>query len=56
LPLVVDGKTSAEIAQILFLSPKTVESYRSRMMAKLGVEDLPALIRLAIQEGLLPKS
>jgi DNA-binding NarL/FixJ family response regulator len=32
LPLVVEGKTSAEIAQTLYLSPKTVESYRSRMM------------------------
>ena len=52
-PLVVEGKTSAEIAQILFLSPKTVESYRSRMMHKLGVTDLSSLIRFAIQEGLL---
>jgi DNA-binding NarL/FixJ family response regulator len=56
LPLVVEGKTSAEIAQVLFLSPKTVESYRSRMMNKLGVENLPSLIKLAIEEGLLPKS
>jgi DNA-binding NarL/FixJ family response regulator len=54
LPLVVQGNTSAEIAALLFLSPKTVESYRSRMMHKLGVEDLPGLIRLALQEGLLP--
>jgi DNA-binding NarL/FixJ family response regulator len=54
LPLVVQGNTSAEIAALLFLSPKTVESYRSRMMHKLGVEDLPGLIRLALQEDLLP--
>lgn len=54
LHLVVEGKTSAEIGTLLFLSPKTVESYRSRMMHKLGVADMPSLIKFAIQEGLLP--
>lgn len=49
--LVLRGKTSAAIADALFLSPKTVDSYRSRVMAKLGVYDLPALVRLAIREG-----
>jgi DNA-binding NarL/FixJ family response regulator len=53
LSLVVEGKTSAEIGAILFLSPKTVESYRSRMMHKLNIDDLPGLIKFAIQEGLL---
>jgi DNA-binding NarL/FixJ family response regulator len=51
LQLVAEGKTSAEIAQLIFLSPKTVETYRSRVMAKLGVADLPALIKFAIQHG-----
>lgn len=51
--LVVRGHTSAAIGEQLHLSPKTVESYRSRLMAKLGVSDLPALVRLAIREGLL---
>ena len=51
--LVVRGHTSAAIGEQLHLSPKTVESYRSRLMAKLGVNDLPALVRLAIREGLL---
>lgn len=55
LRLVVEGKTSAEIGEILCLSPKTVESYRSRMMHKLGVPDLPNLIRFAIQAGLAPE-
>jgi DNA-binding NarL/FixJ family response regulator len=50
---VVEGKTSAEIAEILFLSPKTVESYRSRMMRKLDMPDLPSLMKFAIQEGLV---
>lgn len=49
--LVLRGKSSAAIAEALFLSPKTVDSYRSRVMAKLGVYDLPALVRLAIREG-----
>ncbi|MDR7092688.1 helix-turn-helix transcriptional regulator [Hydrogenophaga laconesensis] len=48
---VLRGKSSAAIAASLFLSPKTVDSYRSRVMAKLGVDDLPALVRLAIREG-----
>jgi DNA-binding NarL/FixJ family response regulator len=49
---VLAGKTSAEIAKILYLSPKTVESYRSRMMRKLGMTDMASLIRFAIQHGL----
>lgn len=50
----VEGKSSVEIADILVLSPKTVETYRSRMMQKLGINDLPALVRFAIQHGLTP--
>ncbi len=53
LTLVVRGHSSASIAEQIHLSPKTVESYRSRLMAKLGVADLPALVRLAIREGLI---
>jgi DNA-binding NarL/FixJ family response regulator len=54
LQLVVEGKSSAEIADILYLSPKTVETYRSRLMHKLGVSDLPSLVKFAIQHGLTP--
>lgn len=53
LRLVVDGKSSAEIGKLLFLSPKTIETYRSRLMRKLGVNELASLIRLAIQLGIL---
>jgi DNA-binding NarL/FixJ family response regulator len=53
LQLVVEGKSSAEIAGLVHLSPKTVDTYRSRAMAKLGVTDLPALVRFAIQHGLI---
>lgn len=54
LQLVVEGKSSAEIAETLYLSPKTVETYRSRLMQKLGVGDLPGLVKFAIQNGLTP--
>ncbi len=52
LQLVVEGKSSAEIASSLFLSPKTVETYRSRLMHKLGIKDLPSLVKFAIQHGM----
>ena len=51
---VVEGKTSAEIAQLIFISPKSVDTYRSRLMVKLGVHNLPALIRYAIENGISP--
>jgi len=54
LQLVVEGKSSAEIASILSLSLKTVETYRSRLMQKLGISDLPSLVKFAIQHGLTP--
>ncbi|NIO41490.1 MAG: response regulator [Burkholderiales bacterium] len=54
LQLVAEGKSYAEIADILSLSPKTVETYRSRLMRKLGITDLPTLVRFAIQHGLTP--
>ncbi len=54
LQLVVEGKPSTAIADILFISPKTVETYRSRLMKKLGVKDLPSLVKFAIQHGLTP--
>ena len=54
LQLVVEGKSSLEIAKTLNLSPKTVETYRSRLMTKLGIEDIPALVKFAIQHGITP--
>ena len=52
LQLVVEGKSSAEIAKSLSISPKTVETYRSRLMQKLALKDLPSLVKFAIQHGL----
>ena len=54
LQLVVEGKSSKEIAIILHLSPKSVETYRSRLMQKLNLDDLPSLVKFAIQHGLTP--
>ena len=54
LQLVVEGRSSAEIAATIHLSPKTVETYRGRLMAKLGVRDVPGLVRFAIEHGLTP--
>lgn len=53
LQMVVEGKSSADIAAILSLSPKTVETYRVRLMRKLNLHNLPSLIRFAIQQGLI---
>ena len=52
LQMVMEGGTSSEIAQKLDLSPKTVETYRSRIMQKLEIRDLPSLVKFAIQHGL----
>jgi DNA-binding NarL/FixJ family response regulator len=52
LQLVVESKSNAEIATMLSLSQKTVETYRSRLMQKLGLKDLPSLVKFAIQHGL----
>lgn len=51
--LVVKGLSSTAIGEQLHLSPKTVDTYRSRLMAKLGVADVPALVRFAIRAQLI---
>jgi DNA-binding NarL/FixJ family response regulator len=54
LQLVAEGHSSADIGQRLSLSPKTIDTYRSRLMHKLGVSNLHGLIRFAIDNGLTP--
>ena len=51
--MVVNGRTSTEIGAQLQLSPKTVDTYRSRLMLKLDVPDLAGLVRFAALEGLI---
>jgi len=52
LQIILEGKTSAEIANAFSLSVKTVQTYRSRMMRKLGIGNLPSLVKFAIRHGL----
>jgi two-component system response regulator NreC len=53
LRLVALGHTNQEIADQLYLSVKTVETYRARVMAKLNLKSRSALVRYALQRGLL---
>lgn len=52
LKLIVEGHTSNEVAALLGVSSKSIDTYRSRLMAKLGIEDMPALVKFAIRHGL----
>ena len=56
LQLVVEGHSSNEIAKFVHLSPKTVETYRSRLMKKLGVKDVTGLVKFAIEHRLTPST
>ncbi len=53
LKMVAEGRTSKEIARSLGVLPSTIDTYRSRLMAKLEVNDVPALVRLALRAGLI---
>jgi len=56
LQLVAEGHSSSDIAKIVHLSPKSIDTYRSRLMRKLDVSDLAALVKFAVQHGLTPGS
>ena len=51
--MVVQGQSSSTIGRELHLSPKTVDTYRSRLMNKLGTANITALVRLAMRHQLL---
>ena len=53
LQLLAEGRTGAEIATRLTLSQKTVETYRARLVEKLGIRDVAGLVKFAIQRGLV---
>lgn len=53
LVMVARGASSSAIGRELHLSPKTVDTYRSRLMAKLNLGDVPAVVRWAIRQGLV---
>lgn len=54
LHLAAEGRTNAEIAARLFISPRTVETHRANLMRKLGLRTQSDLIRYALRRGLLP--
>ncbi len=55
LQFTAEGHSGAEIAERLFISPRTVESHRANLMRKLGVRNQKELVRYAVQRGILPE-
>jgi DNA-binding NarL/FixJ family response regulator len=53
LALTAEGYSSAEIGKRIYLSPKTVDTYRARMMQKLGLTRRAEVVHLALETGLL---
>lgn len=53
LQLISEGKSTKEIAALLFVSIKTIESHRKHLMEKLGLFTVADLTRFAIKEGLI---
>jgi len=54
LQMLAEGQSVATIAVALAISPKTVETYRGRMMEKLEIHDLAGLVKFALQQGITP--
>jgi len=53
LQLVAEGSSTKEIAHRLTLSVKTIEAHRSQIMERLGIRDIPGLVRFAVRAGLI---
>jgi DNA-binding NarL/FixJ family response regulator len=53
LKLIAEAHTNHQIAELLFISPKTVENHRARILEKLGMRDRVELTRYAIRRGLI---
>jgi DNA-binding NarL/FixJ family response regulator len=53
LQLIAEGHSTKEIAAMIDISVKTVESHRLRMMDRLGIHDVPGLVRFAMRAGLV---
>ncbi len=55
LKLIAEGKTNKEIADYLYISPKTVEKHRANLMRKLDLHNAAAVTAFAIEKGLVEK-
>ena len=55
LQFIAEGQNTKQIGEILKVSPKTVEYHRMKLMNCLNIHDVPGLVRLAMQAGLLPQ-
>lgn len=53
LQLIAEGKTTRDVASLLFISVKTAETHRSRLMQKLDIHETAGLVRYAIRNGLI---
>jgi DNA-binding NarL/FixJ family response regulator len=53
LQLIAEGRTTREMAEVLGVSVKTIETHRLRLMERLGIRDVPGLVRYAIRAGLV---
>jgi DNA-binding NarL/FixJ family response regulator len=53
LQLIAEGHTTKEIAYLLKVSVKTIETHRKELMERLNIRDLPGLVRFAIRSGLV---
>lgn len=51
--LIANGMSTQEIANILFVSPLTIETHRKNIFSKLGINKMTALVRYAVQKGLV---
>jgi len=54
LQLIAEGQNTKEIAEILKLSPKTVEYHRVKLMEIVNIHDIPGLVRFALRTGVIP--
>jgi two-component system, NarL family, response regulator NreC len=54
LQLIAEGHSSPEISERLYISPRTVDTHRAKIIAKLGLRNVSDLIRFAVERGLIP--
>ena len=56
LRLIAEGHTNTQIADLLFLSPRTIETHRANIRSKLHLDSRAELVRFAVRHGLLSNS